>query len=232
MWRSRILHRGSLITISGMDGSGKSSHSQALEKSLAHQGLTVMRAWVGHKPILSFPFLALVRMLGCTHRRTIDGVPFYWRDWRRNPALARLWPLVLSLDFLPKAFWSVKIPVLRGKIVICDRYLYDMMAELSQYGLLGANAKRFLVGIVERPTVAFLMDVDTGLAWKRTLVPGRAREQPIYDLRKRREAFLRLASEFGMIVLDGGGDPERNRSEILNRTLDSLGLANSQRADG
>ncbi len=119
----------------------------------------------------------------------------------------------------------------RGKIVICDRYLYDMMAELSQYGLLGANAKRFLVGIVERPTVAFLMDVDTGLAWKRTLVPGRAREQPIYDLSKRREAFLRLAREFGMIVLDGGGDPERNRSEILNRTLDSLCLANSQRAD-
>jgi len=166
-------------------------------------------------------------MLGYTHRTKIDGIQFYWRDIRRNPVLARIWPIVLLLDFLPKAIWSVTVPVLRGKTVICDRYLYDIMAELSDDGLLSIQTKKILWGMVQQPALAFLIDVDTDLAWKRALIPGRAREQPIYDLGARRKIFLQLAKEFGMIVLDGGGDPEKNRFEILNRTLDSFRIVSA-----
>ncbi len=221
------MQKGFLITISGIDGSGKSSHTVALQKSLTVRGIPVVRAWLGHKPIFSFPFLALVRMLGYTHRTKIDGIQFYWRDIRRNPVLARIWPIVLLLDFLPKAIWSVTVPVLRGKTVICDRYLYDIMAELSDDGLLSIQTKKILWGMVQQPALAFLIDVDTDLAWKRALIPGRAREQPIYDLGARRKIFLQLAKEFGMIVLDGGGDPEKNRFEILNRTLDSFRIVSA-----
>ncbi len=215
------MSKGFLITISGIDGSGKSSNTVALQRSLESIGVPATRAWVGHKPILSFPFLAFVRLLGYTHRKEVKGITFYWRDIGNNAALAKLWPLVLALDFFPKAILSVTIPHLKGRTVVCDRYLYDMIAELSQQRLIGPRTKKILSGMLPRPNISFLMDVDENLAWKRALVPGRAREQPIYDLGERRKAFLQLAREFHMIILDGGGDLEHNRAEILNLTLGS-----------
>ncbi len=221
----RPMRRGFLVTISGIDGSGKSSHTIALQENLTTKGLSVTRAWVGHKPMLSYPFQALVRLLGLTHRTTIQGVTFFWRDLDRNPVLSKLWLLFVSLDFFPKAILSVKIPLALGRTVVCDRYLYDLIAELSQHGVIGPKVKKIFLSLLPRPTIAFLIDVDEKLAWERSLVPGRAREQPIYDLGARRRELLRLAKELDMIVLNGTAEPERNRSEILNLTLEHLGLA-------
>src|SRR6266581_2404179 len=177
---------GFLITFSGIDGSGKSSQVVSLIETLSTRHIPVVRAWAGNKPALSYPFLALLRLLGFTKRKKIQGLVFVQRDIRRNKIIARLWPLVLALDFVPKALVSVTIPIRRGRVVICDRYVYDFIAELSQEGLLGPRGRRILLGLLPRPNLAFLMDVDVELAWKRALIPGRAREQPIYDLPGRR----------------------------------------------
>ena len=214
--------RGFLITISGVDGSGKSSHSLALQESLAERGYPVVRAWAGHKPTLSYPFLALVRLLGYTHRRKVGGVVLVWRDISRNIALSKLWPLFLVLDFIPKALLNVTFELWRGRTVVCDRYVIDLIAELAHYDLIGPTARRILLGLVPYPRIAFLMDVSEGTAQERMMVPGRAREQPAYDLSRRRRVYLQLAKEFRMVILDGEAEPSRNRLEILNQALASL----------
>lgn len=214
-----------LITFSGIDGSGKSSQVVSLLSTLSLRRLPVVRAWAGNKPIFSYPFLALVRLLGLTRRKKIQGLVFVQRDIRRNRAIARLWPLILALDFVPKALVSVAVPLRRGKIVICDRYVYDFIAELTEDGLLGTRGKRILMNLLPRPDLAFLMDVDTELAWKRALIPGRAREQPIYDLAGRRRAYLQLSREVGMTVVNGARDAKQNRSLILKETLDRLRIS-------
>lgn len=214
-----------LITFSGIDGSGKSSQVVSLQSTLSLRRLPVVRAWAGNKPILSYPFLALVRLLGLTRRKKIQGLIFVQRDIRRNRAIARLWPLILALDFVPKALVSVAVPLRRGKIVICDRYVYDFIAELTEDGLLSTKGKTILMNLLPRPDLAFLMDVDTELAWKRALIPGRAREQPIYDLAGRRRAYLQLSKEIGMTVVNGARDSNQNRSLILKETLDRLRMS-------
>lgn len=211
-----------LITFSGIDGSGKSSQVVSLQSTLSLRSLPVVRAWAGNKPILSYPFLALIRLLGLTRRKKIQGLIFVRRDIRRNRAIAYLWPLILALDFVPKALVSVAVPLHRGKIVICDRYVYDFIAELNEDDLLGAKGKMILMNLLPKPDLAFLMDVDTELAWKRALTPGRAREQPIYDLAGRRGAYLQLSKEVGMIVVNGARDADQNRALILKETLDRL----------
>src|SRR6266487_5129779 len=108
---------GFLITFSGVDGSGKSSQVDALKDGLQRNGIHAIRAWAGQNPIFTPPFMALVRLLGYTHRKSIEGVVFFWRDLRRNPAIARLWPLVQALDFVPRVLTSVRLPLLRGRVV-------------------------------------------------------------------------------------------------------------------
>ncbi len=216
------MSHGFLVTFSGLDGSGKSSQAVTLVRLLSGLDIPVARAWAGQKPMLSYPFLALVRLLGYTHRRRIQGVAFVERDLRRNRALARLWPLILALDFVPKTIASVRLPLRKGKIVICDRYVYDLLAELLQEGMLGERTKRVLTQLTPRADLSFLMDVDEKLAGERALVPGRAREQPYYDLSQRRKVYLELGREMGMIVVNGQGDIERNHRTILRKTMDGL----------
>jgi thymidylate kinase len=216
--------KGFLITISGIDGSGKSSNAVALYKSLCQRGLPVAHAWAGHKPALSYPIMALVRLLGYTRRVRITGIPFFRREVQNNSAISRLWPLVLALDFVPSALVSVALPLRRGKIIVCDRYVYDVVAELTQESALGKRTKRLLLNLLPHPDIAFLMDVDESLAWRRSLVPGRAREQPYYNLEVRRRIFLGLAGENGIIILNGGKKLAENQGEILHRTLRALGL--------
>ncbi len=208
-----------LVSISGVDGSGKSSNADALYEGLSERGFPVARAWAGYDAEFSLPFIALVRLLGYTRRTKIRGLTFFRREVWRNGAISRLWPLVLAVDFVPKAFISVVLPLLKGRIVICDRYIYDLVAELSQESTLGPRAKKTFLNILPRPDIAFLIDVDEDLAWKRIMVPGRARTQPFYDVSTRRKIYLQLATENGMIILNGADDPARNRQEILTRTL-------------
>ena len=216
--------RGFLISVSGMDGSGKSSNTMALCQCLADRGFHVQRAWTGLKPIFSFPFLALVRLLGYTQRVKLRGLVFFRREIRRNHAISALWPIVVALDFVPRAIVSVVIPLHRGKIVVSDRYAYDVVAELIQEAHIGSRISTILLNLLPRPDIAFLMDVDEDLAWERAIVPGRAREQPYYDLRERRRIYLELARRNGIIVLNGSDEPLQNKRKILHRTLDAIGF--------
>ncbi len=213
---------GFLITFSGIDGSGKSSQVVSLLQTFSTLHIPTVRAWAGNKPTFSYPFLALLRILGFTRRKRIQGLVFVQRDIRRNKVIAHLWPLILALDFVPKALVSVTIPIRRGRVVVCDRYVYDFIAELSQEGLLGPRGQAILLNLLPKPNLAFLMDVEVEVAWKRSLIPGRAREQPIYDLSGRRESYLQLGRRFGMIIIDGNKSATLNRSIISTRALEAL----------
>jgi thymidylate kinase len=216
---------GFLITFSGIDGSGKSSQAVSLLRTLSNRQIPAVRAWAGNKPMLSYPFLALVRFLGLTRRKRIQGLVFVQRDIKRNRAISRLWPFVMALDFVPKALVSVMMPLRRGKVVVCDRYVYDFIAELSDEGLIGNRGIALLLGLLPKPDLAFLMDVDVELAWKRALVPGRAREQPIYNLSARRRTYLKLSRQFGIIAVDGSNEPPLNQSIILDKTLAKMEMS-------
>lgn len=217
-----VSKQGFLISISGIDGSGKSSNALALWENLRNQGLPAVQAWAGLKPALSYPFLAVVRLLGYTRRIRVRGLVFFRRDLRRNRAILKLWPLVVALDFFPKALVSVWLPLKRRKVIVSDRYVFDLLAELIQETNIGAKARNLLLNMVPRPNIAFLIDVDHSLAWERAMVPGRAREQPYYDLAERRKVYLDLAREYGMIVLDGSDQLSRNSRQILQQTLGAM----------
>lgn len=223
---AQTLKRGILVSISGIDGSGKSSNTVALCKTLMAMGFPVTRAWTGHKPIFSYPFFAVVRLLGYTHRIKFRGLVFFRREIRQNKALATLWPFFVALDFVTKGIVSVIIPLKRGRIVVSDRYVYDVMAELIQEAQIGDRMRNILLNFLRRPDIAFLMDVSPELAWERAMVPGRAREQPYYDLAERRRIYQDLARQNRIIILDGSRDLSSNERDVSRWTLQMMRAIN------
>jgi thymidylate kinase len=218
-----FMRRRFLVSISGIDGSGKSSNTKALCENLRKKGFSVTRAWTGNKPILSYPFFAIVRMLGYTHKLKLQGIVFFRREIQQNPALATLWPFFVVLDFVLRGIVSVVIPLRRGRVVVSDRYVYDVLAELIQEARIGKRTRNILLNFFPRPDIAFLMDVTPELAWKRGLVPGKPREQPYYDMAERRRIYRDLARQNRMVILDGSRDVSINEKDVLQWTLEAIG---------
>ena len=109
-----------------------------------------------------------------------------------------------------------------GRVVVSDRYAYDIVAELIQEARIGRRIRSILLNFFPRPNIAFLMDVSPELAWARAIVPGRPREQPYYDMAERRRIYRDLAQENRMIILDGSRDLSHNRRDMLQSTLEKI----------
>ena len=119
-----------LITLSGMDGSGKTAQALALADvfSIAELRAEVRWARFGATPIV-YSLSKLIRRrsekTGAGDTDAGEGKPFS----RRGLPL-KLWAGLSAADY---AIWLLQVRwrLLRGEIVIADRYLCDVGVELS-----------------------------------------------------------------------------------------------------
>ena len=115
---------------------------------------------------------------------------------------------MFSLIFL------VRLPLVLGKSVICDRYLYDtVITDLSID--MSYPKKRIkevldcLLAILPQPTISFLIDVPENIAYQRKNdIPSKN------YLRDRRRIYLDIVEEYEMTLLNGS-----NRLEDIMLTV-------------
>ena len=158
-----------LITFSGLDGSGKSTHVARTADYLSRRGhrvrmLTTARISLGSTLFIASHMLRrLSPMTRRTKKRTTSAqsqhrtyaigpaVPSGWRQ--RAVSLTRL--IVYPLDCLA-LFLCIQVLRWFGySSLVCDRYIYDKMANLPKpNGTLG----RLMCWLGPRPDVAFLID--------------------------------------------------------------------------
>ena len=185
-----------LICFTGIDGSGKTTHANLLIKALRKRGHPCTYVWAAERPIFSYIFYGLTRLLG------------YWREIKRDAYMDPLelappgirdkfnlvWLCFLFLDFQIKTLFKVRIPLFFKKIVICDRYVYDLLMELMLSRQYSDRFCKLLLQTLPKPRVTFLMDVSEKLAHERHGVSANI-------LRRKRNAYLILARNFGFYVL-------------------------------
>jgi len=209
--------RNLLICFTGVDGSGKTTHAIFLKEFLEERGYSCKYVWGASRPFLSYFFFVFTRALG------------YWKSIKRNAytdplehaprqlvvKLSKIWRLCLYVDIQLKVLLKIRLPLLMGNMVICDRYFYDLLMELQ---LSNAFSERFLINLsksLPKPIVTFLMNVPTALAESR-----RGFSHQYYE--KRRDAFMDLRKAFGFKIIDSSKEISNNqrtiRLEILRRT--------------
>ena len=191
-------HKFTLLTLSGIDGAGKSTQIDALLSCLRDRGCRVhlytfwddLVAFSRHREKLSLHIFKGEKGIGSPDR------PIARRD--KN---VTSWYVVMSrlfLYFLDALRLSAIIPGRVGKqvdFVICDRYLYDEMANLPLQYWLVRRYVRFLLRIIPRPDIAFLLDADPETA------VSRKPEYPLDFVRRNRDAYRTIAEIAGMCVL-------------------------------
>ena len=205
-----------IIAICGIDGSGKTTQIELLEKYLKHGGFRVKRVWFRWTAFLSYPFLALCRLLGYTKWKTISrsNVRYADRRFYMNMALARLWPWLFALDTLLYSILQIKAQRILGYTILCDRFIpdiiVDLICETKDYQLPKRLAGRLLLSLIPKDSKLIIIDVNESIAYNRKHdIPS------INYLKERRKLYLTLAKTLSIPVIDGEKEASKVHKDIL-----------------
>lgn len=122
--------KGTLITLSGIDGSGKSSVSRELQQLLEQDGFDVATHYGRYTSKLARPIM----VAGESYLQSSSGGDYSEYSSKKSSLLGStftrtLYELVLMLDYIPFLTTEVKLKLLANEYVICDRYFYDTLLK-------------------------------------------------------------------------------------------------------
>jgi len=193
-----------LITLSGLDGAGKSTLIELLKKSLEKRNKRVAVLHMDHQMGL-YACLQSIRRLIFSSPNSADGKPTKdsqcldrperRKDSRLKAAMARarytlLWnkPLrrvVYLLDLAIFIFYRLYIETLKKQILIMDRYFYDRLVDVAS-ARTGWSIIRVLALLTPTPTLPVYLDVSPEEAY------ARKREFSVDYLRCRQASYRRV----------------------------------------
>jgi len=232
--RLRRPRRGTLVTLSGLDGSGKSSQAEALQKALDVLGYDAVVVWtslVAH-PALGAAGEPVKRLLRRLRRVSPPSAAEGWAQpadapssdpgralRQRSAVLTQVWATYVALV---NAWWQARATtpqLARGRVVICDRWTLDSKVQMRyQYGAeRGFGFQARLVRLLSpRPARAFLLDISAGEA---------VRRKPEYTLEqneRRRSLYLADHVRLGVDRLDGERPQDELCAEIARAVAKTL----------
>lgn len=125
--------KGKLICIIGPDGSGKSTQAKILIDRLVSQGIECRYLWMRRPYIFSKPVLFLAKMLKLSKQEVIEGgVAIGYHEFYKSKFISSVFSVCLLIDTILVNLILVKIPLwLSSKTIICDRYVYDIVVDMS-----------------------------------------------------------------------------------------------------
>ena len=201
VWPSRSL----LVTLSGIDGSGKSTAAHRLVESLRASGLQAAYFY-GHRK----------RWDSATGQTFSAGIAFesFWkRAAGRMDRLGRhawakaLYDVATFVDYLA-VLRRLSRALEANRIVVTDRYVADVVAYLRVRGRLLRTIEGFLLAVSHEPDVAFLLELDPETAIERK------KEWPLPKLQKFVEAYHDLKTLLVLTPVDASRSSDEVFREI------------------
>ena len=155
-----------------MDGSGKTNHSYQIINHLRLNGTKCKYVWFGTAYFLSYPFMIICRMLGLTKTYHLaNGQTTSEHQYYRNKLVSSIWPWVQLFDLLLLVNLRVKLFLLSGNYVVCDRFIPDILVELitdlSEDCLYKKKIGQLAIKMIPKHSLIILLDVSEKTAWQR-----------------------------------------------------------------
>lgn len=215
-------HRPILVSFSGVDGAGKSTQIENLQKFAHSRGLTtnLLAFWDDVVVLTRYREGFVHKVYGSEKGIGAPGRPVHRRD--KN---VRKWYLSILRHglYLLDALNLVRVVAAARRsgadIVIMDRYIYDELANLPLSRVLTRIFIRLVSAFVPRPDVAYLLDADPEAA------RNRKPEYPLEFLHSCRQAYFDLAGLLGNMTII----PPLPLPEAKREVETALALALSQK---
>jgi len=214
--------RRTFVSFSGIDGAGKSTQIEALRARLEGIGLRVrvLTFWDDVACLTSLRETSGHHLFGGDRGVGRPDAPINRRD---KNVRSRAMTLVRLCLYLMDAF-SLRRQVRRAltsnvsnvDFLICDRYAWDELANLTLRNPLIRTYVRLVMKLIPRPDVTYLLDADP--------IQARARkpEYPLDFLYTCREAYLTLSElGAGLTVIPPMSVPEVSREVWRHLPIES-----------
>ena len=126
--------KNKLICILGVDGSGKSTLANRLASRYNTDPRKFSYIWGGCKHYLSWPFVAMGKKIFLRKVDQYEDYRVYQHQIRktsRNQFISKFYQTLIVLDYLIQVNVRIRIPLLFGKGVVTDRYIYGTIIDLA-----------------------------------------------------------------------------------------------------
>ncbi len=215
---------GMLVCFSGVDGSGKTAHAHALQRAFAGCHIRTSYVWsrTGSARWLHLLGQAAKRLAGRLLPRGGESEVIKWERRRATFGkrwVRRIWSWLTAVDLVVRYTWRVRLPLLRGRVVLCDRYVYDAWVEWAAYFGSGGDisrawAARWLRWAMPQPHRTYLLDIPAELAASRS-----SSAPSLAMLHEEVALYRQLATSFGAIIKDARRPAATVEDEIAYETL-------------
>jgi thymidylate kinase len=230
-----------LICFNGIDGSGKSLQAHRLLEQLRAAGYPAVYVWSGGRAPLTRPLAQLSKSI--LRRRRSTGAaraeaaasssqdsPYrsylsFTQGIFKRRLVRTIWLHVSLLEHMGEIWTRIVPHLLRGRIVVCDRYLYDRLVNIAVLCNTGPDELRRQLRVarlywVPRPRKWFFIDTPADVAFSRKDdVPD------ILYLERRIPLYETIADAFKLERLDGKADPGELAAHIWQSVQTALPAA-------
>jgi thymidylate kinase len=183
-----------VVSFSGIDGAGKSTHIAALQEAIAQMGwqCRVITFWDDVVVAGRWRESFVHRVFGSERGVGAPGMPVARRDKNvRSSYLTAIRCLLYLADAIHLRMVLRRLRREKSEVILVDRYIYDELANLPLGGRVFASFARLAAGIAPRPELALLIDAEPEVA------RARKPEYPLEFLGESRDSYLRLALLLG-----------------------------------
>ncbi len=216
---------GRLMIVEGIDGSGKSTQLQLLQRWLVSQGHTVFfTEWNSSRLVKETTKLG-------KKNRTLTPLTF---------------SLIHATDFADRLFYNMIPPLKAGMIVLADRYVYTAFARDVARGCERAWVRK-LYAFAIRPDIAFYFKVPVDVSLGRIL-SGRAKvkyyeagmdlnlsQDPVESFSRFQSKILeeydRVVEEHSLTVIDATADIDEQQEIVRDVVTRALAKDDGRRTD-